>query len=57
MRLTKPKKVKSGKQMNLPLSAAGRTALGGCSIDALRGPVVKGKEKKSKKGKKSAGGR
>ena len=56
VRLTKAKRIKSGKQMNLPLSAAGRTALGGCSIDALKGRVVKGNGKKRKKGKKSAGG-
>jgi hypothetical protein len=49
--LTKPKKARAGKKpMNLPLSAAGRTALGGCSVQGLRGRFVKAK----KKGKKSA---
>jgi hypothetical protein len=53
VRLTGAKKVKPGKQMNLALSAAGRSAMGSCSIDGLRGRFVKGKKKK-KKGKKSA---
>jgi len=51
--LTVSKKAKPGKQMSLPLSASGRTALGGCSVEGLRGRFVKGKKKK--KGKKSAG--
>jgi hypothetical protein len=50
--LTKPKKVK-GKKLNLKLSAAGRTAMGSCSVEGLRGRFVKAK-KKGKKGKKSA---
>jgi hypothetical protein len=52
--LTRPAKVKPGKAMNVPLSASGKTAIGGCSIDALRGRLVKSKGKK--RGKKSAGG-
>jgi hypothetical protein len=40
--------------MNLPLSTSGRTAMGGCSITALRGRLVQGKGKK--KGKKSRSG-
>ena len=52
VRLTGSKKVKPGKQMNLPLSASGRTAMGSCSIEGLRGRFVKGKKKR--KGKKSA---
>jgi hypothetical protein len=52
VRLTGTKKVKPGKQMNLALSASGRTAMSSCSIDGLRGRFVKGKKKK---GKKSAG--
>ncbi len=48
--LTKPKKAKPGKAMNLALTASGRTAMGSCSVEGLRGRFVKGK----KKGKKSA---
>ncbi len=51
VRLTGAKKVKPGKQMNLPLSASGRAAMGSCSIEGLRGRFVKGKKKR--KGKKS----
>ena len=51
--LTKPKKVK-GKKLNLKLSAAGRTAMGSCSVEGLRGRFVKAKKKGKKKGKKSA---
>jgi hypothetical protein len=50
VRLTGTKKVKPGKQMNLGLTASGRTAMSSCSIEGLRGRFVKGK----KKGKKSA---
>ena len=51
--LTKPKRVK-GKKLNLKLSAAGRTAMGSCSVEGLRGRFVKAKKKGKKKGKKSA---
>jgi hypothetical protein len=51
VRLTGSKKVKPGKQMNLALSASGRTAMSSCSIEGLRGRFVKSKNKK--KGKKS----
>jgi hypothetical protein len=54
VRLTRPKKVKAGKLMNLRLSGSGKTAMGGCSITALRGRLVQGKGKK--KGKKSRSG-
>jgi hypothetical protein len=55
VRLTGAKKVKKpGKQMNLALSTAGRTAMSSCSIEGLRGRFVKGKKKK--KGKKSGAG-
>jgi hypothetical protein len=51
VRLTGAKKIKPGKRMNLPLSASGRTAVGSCSIEGLRGRFVskKGKRKKGKK--------
>jgi hypothetical protein len=49
VRLTKPAKAKSGKQVNVPLSDSGRAALSGCSIEGLRGRFVKGKRKKGKK--------
>ena len=52
--LTNPSKVKPGKTVSLPLSGAGRTAMGSCSINGLQGRLLKGKKKK-KKGKKSAG--
>ena len=39
--------------LNLKLSAAGKSAMGSCSVDGLRGHFVKGKKEK-KKGKKSA---
>src|SRR4051812_2778620 len=51
--LTNPAKGKPGKTVSLPLSSAGRTAMGSCSIDGLQGRLIKGKKKK--KGKKSAG--
>jgi hypothetical protein len=52
VRLTGAKKVKKpGKPINLSLSPSGRSAMGSCSIDGLRGRFVKGKKKK--KGKKS----
>jgi hypothetical protein len=47
--LTKPKKAKPGKAMNLALTASGRTAMGSCSVEGLRGRFVKGKKKKGKK--------
>jgi hypothetical protein len=50
--LTGPMKAKPGKELNVPLSASGRTALSGCTVEGLRGRFVKGK----KKGKKSAAG-
>jgi hypothetical protein len=51
VRLTRAKKIKPGKRMNLPLSASGRTAVSSCSIEGLRGRFVskKGKRKKGKK--------
>ena len=51
VRLTGAKKVKPGKRTNLPLTASGRTAMGSCSIEGLRGRFVskKGKRKKDKK--------
>jgi hypothetical protein len=49
--LTKPKKAKPGKAMNLALTASGRTAMGSCSVEGLRGHFVKGKKKKGKKKK------
>ena len=51
--LTDPKKAKPGKTMSLPLSAAGKTAMGSCSVNGLQGRFIKGK--KRKKGKKSGG--
>jgi hypothetical protein len=49
VRLTKPRRAKSGKQVSMRLSDTGRTALSGCSIEGLRGRFVKGKRKKGKK--------
>jgi hypothetical protein len=48
VRLTKAKKAKSGKRMNLPLSASGRTAMSSCSVEGLRGRFLKGKKKRKK---------
>jgi hypothetical protein len=48
VRLTRAKKAQPGKQMNLPLSASGRTAMGSCSVDGLRGRFLKGKKKRKK---------
>ncbi len=56
VRLTKPKKAKSGKRMNLALSGSGRTAMGSCSVDGLRGRFVTGKKSKKKKAKKKRKG-
>jgi hypothetical protein len=53
--LTKPKKVK-GKKLSVPLSAGGRTALGSCSVDGLRGRLVGGKKGGKKSGKKKKKG-
>jgi hypothetical protein len=53
VRLTKAKKVKRGKKVNLALTASGRTAMGSCSIEGLRGRFVKAKKKKGKKSKGS----
>jgi hypothetical protein len=54
VRLTGAKKVKPGKKLNLPLTAAGKTAMNSCSVEGLQGRFVKGKKKKGK-GKKSGG--
>jgi hypothetical protein len=52
--LTGKKSVRPGKHtVSVPLSASGKTALGGCSINGLSARLVKGKSKK--KGKKSKG--
>jgi hypothetical protein len=52
--LTSSKAVKPGKHtVRVPLSASGKTALGGCSITGLSARFAKGKSKK--KGKKSRG--
>jgi hypothetical protein len=53
--ITRSKKVKPGKRMNLPLSASGRTAISSCSVEGLRGRFVDRKGKtKGKKRKKGA---
>jgi hypothetical protein len=51
--LTALRKAKPGKTMSLPLTASGRTAMSGCSVEGLRGRFVKSKKKR--KGKKSGG--
>ncbi len=56
VQLTNPKKAKSGKRMNLALSGSGRTAMGSCSVDGLRGRFVTGKKSKKKKAKKKRKG-
>ncbi|MGA8805408.1 MAG: hypothetical protein WB866_12015, partial [Solirubrobacterales bacterium] len=54
VQLTSAKKVKPGKHtVNVPLSAAGKSAIGGCSVTGLNARFTKGGKKKS--GKKSAG--
>ena len=54
VQLTSAKKVKSGKHtVNVPLSAAGKSAIGSCSVTGLNARFTKGGKKKS--GKKSAG--
>jgi hypothetical protein len=54
VQLTSAKKVGFGKHtVNVPLSAAGKSAIGGCSVTGLNARFTKGSKKKS--GKKSAG--
>jgi hypothetical protein len=49
IRLTEAKRVKKpGKQINLALSASGRSAMGSCSVEGLRGRFLKGKKKRKK---------
>jgi len=49
--LTAPIAVDPGKsRVDVPLSSAGRAALGGCSIEALRGDLLKDKGKEDKGG-------
>ena len=55
VRLTKPKKVKGGKADEpAALSGSGRTAMSSCSVEGLRGHILKASNKqgKKKKGKK-----
>jgi hypothetical protein len=54
--LTKPRKAKPGKGMNLALTASGRTAMGSCSVEGLRGHFVKGKKKTEKRKRKKRAG-
>ncbi len=55
--LTSKKSVKAGKRtVNVPLSASGKSTIGGCSVTGLRARFTKGKSKKKKKGKKSKSG-
>ena len=54
--LTSKKSVKAGKRtVNVPLSASGKSTIGGCSVTGLKARFTKGKSKK-KKGKKSKSG-
>ena len=54
VRLTKSRKAKPGKRMNLPLSASGRAAMSGCAVEGLRGRFVKGRKGKKRKKKTPA---
>ena len=55
--LTSKKSVKAGKRtVNVPLSASGKSTIGGCSVTGLKARFTKGKSKKKKKGKKSKSG-
>ena len=54
--LTAAKSVKAGKHtVNIPLSAAGKSSIGGCSVTGLSARVVKGKSKKGKKEQEEQG--